>query len=562
MTTATVASPAEVAVRVEAADRLATGISGGEWVAGAAHRCAGTSAGPRPVQRLVAAGLGGYASLVEPVQHAVDRMVVDGSVAAFTDALQRTGSAVEQVGRDFLGAAQAGEADWTGTAGDRYRERVRVISQALAGVARVLAAGSAAARMMGAAVGSARAQADALLDRCVSELISYVRLASSVQGGNTFDIRAEAASLVASYARPVAALEEMLRQTARQLAGATGPAGGVLTTLREALALPPDPGSAGSASRPPGGPGVAAGDPDLVLASFSGSSGDSGTTTAAGSRSAAETSRGLSGGGDAGGARNVQEANLGNWLNRVRPTSRPGWTPGGRPATPRPGSVGRPVGPPHDRQQVTGRKTEPFNLKKLLETPPNKPSWNRADEKDREKIQEAAEEIHHQLEETFVDLANGMRNEVMHDLPNVRPHYRPEMTDQQIIGAETDKRVGRWIAENHDKLLDPGSGWQLRSQVAQMNPEAEVPWGTDGSRRVDVVLQREIPNPKWAPGSPLPQFGHENVTVYDLKTGEKGIEADWARDVKRKFDPLFEPVEIHPDRGIPDRTTLKGMRLK
>ncbi|MGW6449853.1 WXG100 family type VII secretion target [Lentzea sp. NPDC055074] len=550
MSTAT----ASVGSRVEAAERLANAVVSGGWVA-PALRNGGTAApgGVRPVQRLVEAGLGDFVSLVEPLQHAVDRMVVDGSVQAFTDALTRAASVVEQVGREFVRSAVAGEADWTGAAGDRYRARAGVIGQALAGVARVLAAGGAAARMTSAAVGSARAQADALLDHCVGQLISYVQLARSVQGGDTVEIRAEAASLVASYARPVADLEEMLRQTARQLAG-TGQAGEVLAPLRESLTLPPSP-------RPTGGSG-AGGDPNLILAGYS-AGGDSGTTTASSVQSATgeTTTRGLATGGEQGTTKNVQLA--AGWTNRWRPTAKPGWKPGGRPTTPKPGSIGRPVGSPQSRQPVIGRKTHPFDTKQLLPTPRNDPKWNRANPKDREKIQEAAEEIHNQLLETFLDVTNGMRDEVAHDLPNIRKDYPQDWTNERVIGTETDKRIGKWVADNHDKLIDPGSGWQLRGQVAQMSPEAEVPWGTDGSRRVDIVLQREIPNPKWDPASnALPQFGHENVTVYDVKTGEKGIEADWAKDVKRKFDPLFEPVEIHPDRGTVESSTLRGMRLR
>ncbi len=83
------------------------------------------------------------------------------------------------------------------------------------------------------------------------------------------------------------------------------------------------------------------------------------------------------------------------------------------------------------------------------------------------------------------------------------------------------------------------------------------------AKRPDILLQREIPNPNWTPGSnSQQQFGWENVIVYDIKTGETGIKPDWAKAVKNKFDPLFEPVELHPDRGIVERSTLKGMRLK
>ncbi|MGI5500043.1 hypothetical protein [Lentzea sp. CA-135723] len=520
------------------AEQLATTVSGGEWVASGLRNGAVPQNGTRPAQRLVAAGLGDLVSLIEPMQQAVDRMVVDGSVAAFTEAVQRAGTAVEEVGREFVRAATAAEAEWTGDAGDRYRERAAAVSQALAGVSRLLAAGGAAARLMGAAVGSARAQADALLDHCVSQLISYVQLAMSAQGGNSVAIRAEAASLVASYARPVAGLEEMLRLTARQLGGPSGvgQATEVLTGLRQAFVLPAGQG-ASDFTQAAGG--VSLGDPYLVKASFDGGSSGTGDT------------------------RGVQVAAAGGWRNTWRPTARPGSKPGGRPSTPRPGSIGRPVGSPGSAQKVTGRKTDPFDLSKLRPTPKNKPGLDRSKPKDREEIQEAAEEIHHQLEETLIDLTNGMRDEVAHDLPNVRKDYPADWSNQRVIGTETDKRVGQWVQDNHDSLIDPGSGWRLRGQVAFMNPEAEVPWGTDGSRRADIVLEREIPNPKWNGGAnSLPQYGHEVVTVYDVKTGDKGIEEPWARDVKRKFDPLFEPVEIHPDRGMVERGTLRGMRIK
>ncbi|MFD4673250.1 hypothetical protein ACFWNN_26245 [Lentzea sp. NPDC058450] len=520
------------------AEQLATTVSGGEWVAPALRNGAVPQNGTRPAQRLAAAGLGDLVSLIEPIQQAVDRMVVDGSVAAFTDAVHRAGTAVEEVGREFVRAAKAGEADWTGDAGDRYRERAAAVSQALAGVSRLLAAGGAAARLMSAAVGSARAQADALLDHCVTQLISYVQLALSVQGGNSVAIRAEAAQLVASYARPVADLEQMLRQTASRLGGASGvgQAAEVLTGLRQAFVLPAAQG-ANDFTRAAGG--VSLGDPYLVKASFDGTTSGTGDT------------------------RNVQMAAAGGWRNTWRPSVQKGKTPGGRPGTQRPGSIGRPVGSPGSAQKVTGRKTDPFDLTKLRPTPRNKPGLDRSKPKDREEIQEAAEEIHHQLEETLIDLTNGMRDEVVHDLANARKGYPADWTGEQVIGAETDKRVGQWIKDNHDSLIDPGSGWRVRTQVAFMNPEAEVLWGTDRSKRPDIILEREIPNPKWNGGANgLPQYGHEVVTAYDVKTGEKGIQADWARDVKRRLDPLFEPVEIHPDRGMVDRNSLRGMRIK
>ncbi|WP_394619705.1 hypothetical protein JNUCC0626_11570 [Lentzea sp. JNUCC 0626] len=519
------------------AEQLATTVSGGEWVAPGLRSGAVPQGGTRPAQRLATAGLGDLVSLIEPIQQAVDRMVVDGSVAAFTEAVQRAGTAVEEVGREFVRTATAGEAEWTGDAGDRYRERAKAVSEALAGVSRLLAAGGAAAKLLGTAVGSARAQADALLDHCVTQLISYVQMAMSVQGGNSVAIRAEAASLVASYARPVADLEQMLRQTAGQLAGASGvgQAAEVLAGLREAFVLP----TQGSSDFTHAAGGVSVGDPLLIKASFDGGTGGTGD------------------------ARNVQVAAAGGWRNTWRPNVQKGKTPGGRPGTQRPGSIGRPVGSPGSAQKVTGRKTDPFDLSKLRPTPKNKPGLDRSKPKDREEIQEAAEEIHHQLEETLIDLTNGMRDEVAHDLANVRKNYPADWTTERVIGTETDKRVGQWVTDNHNSLIDPDSGWRMRTQVAFMNPEAEVPWSTDRSKRPDLILEREIPNPKWNGGAnSLPQYGHEVVTVYDVKTGDKGITDEWARDVKRKFDPLFEPVEIHPDRGMVDRSSLRSMRIK
>ncbi|HEX6357350.1 hypothetical protein [Actinophytocola sp.] len=256
------------APQLEAADRLAAGVSGGSWIAPGLRTGVSGAVDGKPVQRLAAAGLGDLVPLVQPLQQAVDRMVVDGSVAAFADAWQRAADTVEQAGQQLVRSARADEADWNGAAADQYRERARTTAAALAGAARVFAAKSAATRMMGEAVGSARTQANDLLDRLVDDLISYVQLASSAAGGMTAEVLGEATRLVESYAQPVAGIEEQLRQTAKQLAGAPGlgPAAGILAAVRETLAFAPAPGLAALPR-----PDVAGGDPNLILAGFDGS---------------------------------------------------------------------------------------------------------------------------------------------------------------------------------------------------------------------------------------------------------------------------------------------------
>lgn len=270
-------------VQVDVVDQLVAGITGGEWVAAGLRsgEAAVVDGGPRPVQRLATAGLGDLVPLVEPMQQAVDRMVVDSSAAMFADAWQRVADAVERAGQQLVRSARSSEADWTGGAAERYRERAVRTAAVLSGAARVFAANSVATRMMGGVVSAAYKQASDLLDRLVDELISYVRAASSVAGGMTAEVLNEAACLVDSYAQPVAGIEEQLRQTARQLASAPGlgPASGILGAVRDALAFDPVPAPAISRLSNMATMGV--GDPNLVLASYDGSLSGGGTVAAA-----------------------------------------------------------------------------------------------------------------------------------------------------------------------------------------------------------------------------------------------------------------------------------------
>jgi len=88
-------------------------------------------------------------------------------------------------------------------------------------------------------------------------------------------------------------------------------------------------------------------------------------------------------------------------------------------------------------------------------------------------------------------------------------------------------------ARQQDILGDHAGDYRLRTEAPyNIDGRAAYP----GVRRPDLVLERMTPE------------GQQQYTahVYDLKTGQKGIEADWAFRVERYARGLFIPEELRP----------------
>ncbi|MBP2327987.1 hypothetical protein JOF56_008372 [Kibdelosporangium banguiense] len=236
MTSAPAMTGAEADRYLNEAQQLVKNITSGRWIAGGLQAGGGMAAlddRARPVDQLNAAGLGWFAPQVQPLQDAYDRMAGSASaVQSFTDAWRRASDAVRAVSERLAGCAPTETAKWCDVAGDKYRARAAEIATALAGVAALCEAKSAAAVAMAEVVADTRKRIGELLAGLVRDLISSVGQARAVQGGLTVQIVADGSRMIDSYAAPIAALEQNLRDSVHnliQLPGSDGRANQFIT---------------------------------------------------------------------------------------------------------------------------------------------------------------------------------------------------------------------------------------------------------------------------------------------------------------------------------------------
>ncbi|ANZ40182.1 hypothetical protein BBK82_33280 [Lentzea guizhouensis] len=107
-------------------------------------------------------------------------------------------------------------------------------------------------------------------------------------------------------------------------------------------------------------------------------------------------------------------------------------------------------------------------------------------------------------------------------------------TRAREAGSEIHAIFARNIEDRHQAILGNHAGdYRLRTEAPyDIDGRAAYP----GTRRPDLVLERVTPE------------GQQQYTahVYDLKTGQKGIEADWEFRVERYARGLFKPEELRP----------------
>ncbi len=103
------------------------------------------------------------------------------------------------------------------------------------------------------------------------------------------------------------------------------------------------------------------------------------------------------------------------------------------------------------------------------------------------------------------------------------------------IGTYTHTTMGRYVDDNALDLIDPSTGYRIRPEVSFDANGVQVPYGTAGSVRPDIVIER------LRPGS-LTEY--QVVTVVDLKTGQAGISASWEREIQSRLRPSTPTVEF------------------
>jgi uncharacterized protein YukE len=200
---------------------LARTISGNSWVASGLSVGGGLSALDshlNPTSALSSAGLGWLTSLVKPLEDALGRMTGKASVVqTFASAWQQVSTTVNQIQQQHARAAQTNTARWQGTAADSYRAQAAQVTAALQQISALAGATSSATTTVGQAVAAGRQQANNQVTQMVQKLIQLVTQSTALSGGLNPAIVAKATSLISSYAKSVATIEQQIQQTTSHL---------------------------------------------------------------------------------------------------------------------------------------------------------------------------------------------------------------------------------------------------------------------------------------------------------------------------------------------------------
>ncbi|WP_375425318.1 hypothetical protein [uncultured Friedmanniella sp.] len=105
----------------------------------------------------------------------------------------------------------------------------------------------------------------------------------------------------------------------------------------------------------------------------------------------------------------------------------------------------------------------------------------------------------------------------------------------QRLGSYAHTELAEWLRANGDTLVGPDSGYRIRPEISFDATGQQVPTGTPGSIRPDIVIERTT-----AAG------GHEVVRVIDLKTGKAGISTAWEARVQGWLAPLGPSETLRP----------------
>lgn len=150
---------------------------------------------------------------------------------------------------------------------------------------------------------------------------------------------------------------------------------------------------------------------------------------------------------------------------------------------------------------------------------------------------ERAEALTEQRQREAAEVAAGRGDPA--ELKRLREEESKAWQNHNIVrareaGSEIHAIFARNIEDRQQAIMGDHAGdYRLRTEAPyDIDGRAAYP----GVRRPDLVLERMTPE------------GQQQYTahVYDLKTGQKGIEADWEFRVERYARGLFKPEELRP----------------
>ncbi|MFJ8581098.1 hypothetical protein [Micromonospora sp. NPDC093277] len=115
------------------------------------------------------------------------------------------------------------------------------------------------------------------------------------------------------------------------------------------------------------------------------------------------------------------------------------------------------------------------------------------------------------------------------------------VVERTALGIESHRHLTNAIDAEGQNILDPETGFRLRTEVGYDAEGVETTNPTDQNFRPDVILERQYTD------SASGDLDWEVAHAYDLKTGLKtGIEPSWANKVQQKLDLPNPPEELRP----------------
>lgn len=175
-------------------------------------------------------------------------------------------------------------------------------------------------------------------------------------------------------------------------------------------------------------------------------------------------------------------------------------------------------------------------------TPSNDPSWDKTDPSDRAKIREQVAHIRQEIGSRLTDFAEQAWKKVddkwdeLKETKFARALGKENPAPEHLLkGAEVGREFDRLLKADMDNLIDPNSGYRIRTEVSFDVDGFETSWSERGSKRPDIILERQRADGIW-----------EVVHVWDLKTGGDLIGKSWADEVMTRTDPVFTPETINP----------------
>jgi hypothetical protein len=209
-------------------------------------------------------------------------------------------------------------------------------------------------------------------------------------------------------------------------------------------------------------------------------------------------------------------------------------------------------GRPGGARSTDGRSTEGDAD---AQRPQNDPELDKHDERSLEEIARARRQIAGQLQEMVDDAWDHVdqnRDSILQREGYQRQRDKllergyPEdvadlIVERTALGTESHRHLANAIDSEATGMLDPETGFRLRTEVGYDAQGVETSNVTDQDFRPDVILERQYRD------AATDELDWEVAHAYDLKTGLKtGIEPSWANKVQRVLDLPERPEELRP----------------